>query len=215
MNDAEKSKLEQKLKEAAPLINRLSDGPSVLPDHVRARLNSALDKKFPLAAQQTSQEPAAARRTAVEQEKTEPSWLEVWRWWIGLATATAAVVLVVVLNRPGPNLPPVIQVAMLDSVGTVRGTGEKPMELLQQQWKEAKPVEFDEAGKLKKWEGDWSSASRRTVVKVVYNRDSGELRISLRVRGGSSIEKVIPAKDEPGLAKALTEAGAFIREQLQ
>ena len=217
MNDAEKSKLEQELKEAAPVINRLGDGPSVLPDHVRARLNSALEKKFPLTTQQASEPaaPAPVHRTAVEQEKTEPSWLEVWRWWIGLATATAAVVLIAVLNRPGPNLPPVIQVAMLDSVGTVRGTGEKPMELLQQQWKEAKPVEFDEAGKLKKWEGDWSSASRRTVVKVVYNRDSGELRISLRVKGGSTIEKVIPAKDEPGLAKALTEAGAFIREQLQ
>ena len=47
MNDAEKSKLEQKLKEAAPVLNRLGDGPSVLPDHIKARLNSALDKKFP------------------------------------------------------------------------------------------------------------------------------------------------------------------------
>ncbi|NBR87886.1 MAG: hypothetical protein EB082_14280 [Verrucomicrobia bacterium] len=215
MNDAEKLKLEQELKEAAPLINRLSDGPSVLPDHIKARLNSALDKKFPLAVPQAAEEPAPARNKAVEREKTEPSWLEVWRWWIGLATATAAVALVVVLNRPGPNLPPVIQVAMLDSVGTVRGTGEKPMDVLQRQWKEAKPVEFDDPAKLKKWEGDWSAASKQTVVKVVYNRDTGELRISLRVKGGSTIEKVILAKDERELPKLILEAVAFIRSKSQ
>ena len=49
MNDAEKSRLEQELKKAAPVINRLGDGPSALPDHIKARLNSALDRKFPLA----------------------------------------------------------------------------------------------------------------------------------------------------------------------
>ncbi|NDE99617.1 MAG: hypothetical protein EB034_15280 [Verrucomicrobia bacterium] len=217
MNDAEKTKLEQELKEAAPLINRLGDGPSVLPDHVRARLKAALDKKFPLADQQASEASgeASVRKTVVEREKAEPSWLEVWRWWIGLATATAAVALVVVLNRPGPNLPPVIQVAMLDSVGTVRGTGEKPMDVLQRQWKEAKPVEFDDPAKLKKWEGDWSAASKQTVVKVVYNRDTGELRISLRVKGGSTIEKVILAKDERELPKLILEAVAFIRSKSQ
>ncbi|MEQ2005692.1 MAG: PadR family transcriptional regulator [Limisphaerales bacterium] len=56
MNDAEKSKLEQELKKAAPVLNRLSDGPSVLPDHVRARLNTALDKKFPLVRELTAKQ---------------------------------------------------------------------------------------------------------------------------------------------------------------
>lgn len=211
MNDAEKSRLEQELKKAAPVINRLSDGPSVLPDHVRARLNTALDKKFPLATQQTAEEPAPVRKTVVEQEKPEPSWLEVWRWWIGLATATAAVALIVVLNRPGPNLPPVIQVAMLDSVGTVRGTGEKPMEMLQQQWKEAKPQEFDDAGKLKQWQADWPAGSKQTVVKVLYNRDTGELRIIVRTNGTLTSEKVIPVMDERELSMLIREVEAFIQ----
>lgn len=217
MNDAEKSKLEQELKEAAPVINRLGDGPSVLPDHVKARLNAALDKKFPLTAQQASQEPepAAARRTAVEQEKAEPSWLEVWRWWIGLATATAAVALVVVLNRPGPDpkLPPVIQVAMLDSVGTVRGTGVQPMELLQQQWKDAKPQEFADATKLKQWQEGWPADFKQPAVKILYNRDAGELRVMVRSRGSSSIEKVIPVKEERDLPKLIQEAEAFIQSK--
>ena len=220
MNDAEKSKLEQKLKEAAPLINRLGDRPSVLPDHIKARLNSVLDKKFPLAAQQAAEEPAAptpVHRTAVEQKKAEPSWLEVWRWWIGLATATAAVALVVVLNRPGPNpkLPPVIQVAMLDSVGTVRGTGVQPMELLQLQWKDAKPQEFADATKLKQWQENWSVAAKQTVVKVVYDRDAGELRVSVRANGTRTSEKVFPVKEERELPNLIKKTEVFIRENLK
>lgn len=214
MNDAEKSKLEQELKEAAPVLNRLGDGPSVLPDHIKARLNAALDKKFPLTAQQASQEPAAARRTAVEREKTEPSWLEVWRWWIGLATATAAVALIVVLNRPGPNLPPVIQVAMLDSVGTVRGTGVQPMELLQQQWKEAKPVEFDEAGKLKQWQEGWPVDSKQPALKVLYNRDTQEVRVTLKKRQSAPIERTFRVQDEANLKLILDEVRAFVAKNL-
>lgn len=213
MNDADKSKLEQELKEAAPVINQLGDGPSVLPAHVRARLNSVLDKKFPLAAQPASQEPAAVRKTAVEQEKPEPSWLEVWRWWIGLATATAAVVLVVVLNQPGPNLPPVIQVAMLDSVGTVRGTGEKPMEMLQQQWKAAKPQEFDDAAKLKQWQEGWPVDPKQPAVKILYNVDTRELRVLVRSGGTTAREKVFVVNEPRELPKALIEAEAFIREK--
>ena len=212
MNDAEKSKLEQELKKAAPVINRLSDGPSVLPDHVSARLNAALDRKFPLAAQPASEpaELAAIRRTVVEQEKAEPSWLEVWRWWIGLATATAAVVLIVALNRPGPNLPPVIQVAMLDSVGTTRGTGEKPLELLQQHWKDAKPQEFDDAGKLKQWQTDWPAGSKQTVVKILYDRDAGELRLTVRVKDRPAVEKIFPVKQGQELGSVLPSVKAAI-----
>jgi len=217
MNDAEKSKLEQELKKAAPVINRLGDGPSVLPDHVRARLNTALDKKFPLAAQQASEASgeASVRKTVVEREKTEPSWLEVWRWWIGLATATAAVVLIVVLNRPGPNLPPVIQVAMLDSVGTVRGTGEQPMDTLRKQWKDAKPQEFSETSKLKQWQADWSAATKEAVAKVVYDRDAGVLTVMVKPTGKAATTKVFPAKDEQALPQLLVEVQEFISSQLR
>ena len=215
MNDAEKSKLEQELKEAAPVINRLGAGPSVLPEHVRARLNSVLDKKFPLAAQPASQEPTAVRKTAVEQEKPEPSWLEVWRWWIGLATATAAVALVVVLNRPGPNLPPVIQVAMLDSVGMVRGTGEQPLDTLQKQWKDAKPQEFSDTGKLKQWQADWSAGTKEAVAKVVYDRDAGVLTVMVKPTGKAATTKVFPAKDEQALPQLLVEVQEFIASQLR
>ena len=216
MNDAEKSKLEQELKEAAPLINRLSDGPSVLPDHIKARLSAALDKKFPLAVQQAAEEPeqAPARKTVVEQQKAQPSWLEVWRWWIGLATATAAVALIVVLNQPGPNLPPVIQVAMLDSVGTVRGTGPQPMELLQQQWKEAKPQEFADAVKLRQWQEGWPADSKQPAVKILYNRDAGEVLVMVRTKAGPPINKVFPVKAEQDLGFVLSTVTSLIEQSV-
>ncbi|NBU11590.1 MAG: hypothetical protein EBS84_21750 [Proteobacteria bacterium] len=213
MNDAEKSKLEQELKEAAPLINRLSDGPSVLPDHIKARLNAALDKKFPLAAQQAAEEPAPARNKAVEQEKPEPSWLEVWRWWIGLATATAAVALIVVLNRPGPNLPPVIQVAMLDSIGATRGTNASPLTVIQQQWKDVKPVEFSDNEQLKQWQKDWEAGSNRTVAKIVYDRDAGVIRVTVRSAGRLLVERSFEVKAEQDLPSVLESVKSLIKEQ--
>ena len=213
MNDAEKSKLEQELKEAAPLINRLSDGPSVLPDHIKARPNAALDKKFPLAAQQAAEEPAPARNKAVEQEKPEPSWLEVWRWWIGLATATAAVALIVVLNRPGPNLPPVIQVAMLDSIGATRGTNASPLTVIQQQWKDVKPVEFSDNEQLKQWQKDWEAGSNRTVAKIVYDRDAGVIRVTVRSAGRLLVERSFEVKAEQDLPSVLESVKSLIKEQ--
>jgi len=209
MNDDEKLKLEQELKKAAPLLNRLGDGSSPLPDHVRARLNAALDRKIAAASTVVEAKPAGNRR---DEHEREPSWLEVWRWWIGLVTATAAIVLIVVLNRPGPNLPPVIQVAMLDSVGTVRGTGVQPLELLQQQWKAVKPQEFDDAAKLKRWEDDWPTGSKQTVVKVIYNRDAREILVLLQTKAGPPITKVLQVNDEHDLAIILASATALIKQ---
>ena len=212
MNDAEKLKLEQELRKAAPLLNRLGGGADPLPDHVRARLNAALDRKMPLSASSPAVEakPTANRRDELERA---PSWLEVWRWWIGLATAAAAVVLVVVFNQPGPNQPPVIQVAMLDSVGTVRGTGEKPIETLQKQWKDAKPVEFDDAAKLKRWEDDWPADPKQPAVKILYNVDTRELRVLIRSGETAVREKVVVVSEPRELPKALAEAEAFIRSK--
>lgn len=214
MNDAEKLKLEQELKKAAPVINRLNDGPSVLPDHVRARLEAALDKKFPLSAQQAveQQKQAPVHRTAVEQEKAEPSWLEVWRWWIGLATATAAVVLIIVLNRPGPNLPPVIQVAMLDSIGATRGTNASPLTVIQQQWKDVKPVEFSDSEQLKQWQKDWDAGSNRTVAKIVYDRDAGVIRVTVRFEGRLLVERSFPVKAEQDLPSVLESVRTLLKE---
>jgi hypothetical protein len=121
-------------------------------------------------------------------------------------------VLVVVFNQPGPNLPPVIQVAMLDSVGTVRGTGEKPIETLQKQWKDAKPVEFDDTAKLKQWQEGWPADPKQPAVKILYNRDAGEVLVMVRTQSGSPINKVFPVKDESDLRVVLSAVTALIEQ---
>lgn len=55
MNDAEKLKLDEMFRRAAPLIQRLS-GPSVLPDRVQAALDQMLDKKFPVMRELTEKQ---------------------------------------------------------------------------------------------------------------------------------------------------------------
>jgi PadR family transcriptional regulator, regulatory protein PadR len=56
MNDEEKLKLEQELKKAAPLLQRLGEGNDPLPAHVRARLNAALDSKMPQVRELTERQ---------------------------------------------------------------------------------------------------------------------------------------------------------------
>jgi hypothetical protein len=211
MNDAEKLKLEQELKKAAPVLNRLGDGPSPLPDHVRARLNAALDRKI-AASPAVETKPADNRPPAPERE---PSWLEVWRWWIGLATATAAIALILTLNRSGPNLPPVIQVAMLDSIGGTRGTNASPLTVIQQQWNESKPVEFSDNEKLKQWQQDWEAGSNRIVAKIVYDRDTGFIRVTVRSAGRLLVERAFPVTAEQDLPSVLESVKALIKEQVK
>ena len=212
--------------EQAELRALLADDPALKAEFERLRMDAELAKEVvPLieATQATGPKlPEYARerlrakvRQSLGHKRTEARHSGQWRWWLGLATATAAVVLVVVLNRPGPNLPPVVQVAMLDSVGTVRGTGEKPMDVLQRQWKEAKPQEFDDAAKLKLWQENWPAGSKQTVVKILYDRDAGEVRVMVRIEGKEPSIKVIPVKEERDLASVLATVEANINGLLK
>ena len=87
------------------------------------------------------------------------------------------------------------------------------MELLQQQWKAAKPQEFDDAAKLRQWQEGWPVDLKQPAVKILYNVDTRELRVLVRSVGTAIREKVIVVTEPRELPKALLEAEAFIREQ--
>ena len=89
------------------------------------------------------------------------------------------------------------------------------MEVLQRQWQESKPQEFVDGKQLKAWHEDWSTGSYRKVVKILYDRDAGELRIVVRFRGIANIEKVLPVKDESELPKLMLEAESFIQNMIR
>lgn len=213
MNDSEKRKLEERLKKAAPLINQLSDDSFPVPDRVKSRLNAALEQRFPQSAEEQERE---VEQVPV-QEKTSPDvpkephpLMLAWRWWLSMAAATAAVALILALNQP--NRMPLVQVAMLDSIGDTRGGGGKPLVLIKEQWKDSKPVEFSELGDLEKWEKDWPTDTKRPVVKIVFDRDIGELRITVWLDGKSQILKAIPVPEDKDLPKLLDDAHELVME---
>ena len=69
--------------------------------------------------------------------------------------------------------------------------------------------------KLKAWQDDWSAGAKQKVVKILYDRDAGELRIGVRSRGIANIEKVLPVKDESELPKLMLEAESFIQNMIR
>ena len=105
-----------------------------------------------------------------------------WRWVLGLAAATAVVVIVAFSIFHAPNAP-VIQLAMLDTVGGTRGTDMNEMATLQGTWKESPVQHFSSASELEAWEKNWPNGDGRPAAKIIYDAAAGEVRVSGRSRG--------------------------------
>jgi hypothetical protein len=131
-----------------------------------------------------------------------------WRWILGLAASTAVVALLLspALTR---SVAPVIQVAMLDTAGAVRGSDTKEIGILKDEWKGSTVQSFDKANDLETWETNWPQDTK-PVAKVIYDRTAGEVRVLLH-GVGKPIQKVFVVQRD--LAATLQEADAFVREQ--
>jgi hypothetical protein len=177
-------------KEVLPLVAATESAASEFPSYARERLQTKV--------RQTLGRPERAERKA--------GWF--WVWALGLATATAAVVLVflTLVNRPPAA---VIQVAMLDLAGATRGVDTNEVAALQQQWKAATVESFAKTGELEAWEKNWPAGSQ-PVVKVIYDRAAGEVRVVGRWKG-KQFQKTFPV--EGNLGTVLPQAQVFIREQ--
>jgi hypothetical protein len=130
-----------------------------------------------------------------------------WRWLIGLATALAMVVLVAVL-WPAPA--PVIQVAMLDAAGASRGSDARELAALRQTWTKAVVASFSTAERARAWEIKWPEAGRQALVKTIYERPAGELRVEGRWKGKQFAKTFLVEQD---FAAALNQAKQFVQEQ--
>jgi len=153
-------------KEALPLVNATEATAGELPAYARGRLQTKV--------RQTLGRPAGEK---------EPDRSFAWglRWWLGLAAATAVVVLVVL---PGLRTPsgPIIQVAMLDLGGATRGGDTNEVALLNQSWQNAKVDSFASADELRVWETNWP-AGKQPMFKVICDRAAGEVRVLGRWEG--------------------------------
>jgi hypothetical protein len=104
-----------------------------------------------------------------------------WRWAVAFASAAAVVVFVAkgVLRQP-PR--PVIQLAMLDVAGPTRGSGGAEAEALRKTWRGATVEGFSAASDLAAWERNWPTEASPPVVKIIYDRAAGEVRVVGRLK---------------------------------
>lgn len=177
---------------ALPLVDAIKAAGDKLPAYARGRLQTKV--------QQTLGRPAAKR-------EPDRSLAWGWRWVLGLAAATAVVVLVALptFRTPGP----VVQVAMLDTAGVVRGSDTNETEILKQQWNNSTIRSFDKTDLLDNWETNWPAGNKITA-KVIYDRAAGEVRV-LILRDGKIMRKVFFIDQD--LAATLRESEDFIREE--
>jgi hypothetical protein len=220
---AEFSRLEADVrlaKDALPLLDATRATAGEFPGYARGRLRTKVRQT--LGRPETSAPSAGAEELCKAQpglltlpelapglpargEERRMMWR--WRWLLGLAVAAAAIVLVVVLwQAPAP----VIQVAMLDAAGASRGSDAKELELLHQAWNKALVDSFSSTENARAWETNWPGDGRGAVVKILYDRPAGELRVLGRWKGKPFAKTFIVEQD---FAAALSLARDFIREQ--
>jgi hypothetical protein len=183
-------------REVLPLVSATEAMAPELPAYARGRLQTKV--------RQTLGRPQPSVTSASDRERRS-MWR--WRWLLGLATATAAIVLAVVLwQAPAP----MIQVAMLDAAGASRGSDAKELALLQQTWNKTPIDSFSSAENARAWETNSLGNGGRAVVKILYDRPAGELRVLGRWKGKPFAKTFVVEQD---FAAALSLARDFIREQ--
>ena len=181
-------------REVLPLVSATEATAPELPAYARGRLQTKVRETF-------------GRPQAPEEDAVGTLWK--WRWILGLAAATAVVVLFL-LPVLSSSAPPMIQVAMLDTAGATRGSDTNEMSLLRQTWDKAAVDSFTGTEALHTWEENWPAQNRRPVVKVVFDRAAGEVRILGRWKGESFTKTLLVERD---LAATLEEAKSFIKQR--
>ncbi len=185
-------------KEALLLVQATEAPAGQLPGYARGRLRTKVQQT--LSARQTGEWRDDARRVL--------AW--GWRWWLWLAVGAAAVV--VLLLGPlssGPKV--VVQLAVLDLAGAMRSGETNDMAVLAETWNGVRIEGISEAERLAAWRENWPAGGKEVVVKVVYDRSAGEVRVSGR-GGGLVFSNSFPA--EPDLRTALAKAKAYITAQV-
>jgi hypothetical protein len=180
-------------KDALPLVAACTASTGQFPVYARGRLQTAV--------RQTLGRPKS--------EGPDRSLAWGWRWVLGLAAATAVVVLVALPIFRTPNAP-VIQLAMLDTAGGTRGIDTNEIVTLEGTWKGSPVQNFSSASELEAWEKDWSNSRGRPAAKIIYDPAAGEVRVS-GYSQGKAFQKTFPL--EKDLATTLQQVRAFVREQ--
>ena len=152
-------------KELVPLAEATTATTGELPPYARGRLQTKV--------RQTLGRP---KTKSEESGVPETSLLLRWRRWLGLAFVVAVVGLVVIPPLLGPRRPAIL-LAMLDTAGATRGATNEAGAMLTKTWTGSNVREFAQDAELKAWEADWPDLHGGFVVKIIYDRPAGEIRV--------------------------------------
>jgi hypothetical protein len=185
-------------KDVLPLVAACTSSTAQFPAYARERLQTTV--------RQTLGRP----ESAAEEPDRSLAW--GWRWVLGLAAATAVVVIVALSIFRSPNAP-VIQLAMLDTVGGTRDTDMNELATLQGTWKESPVQHLSSASELEAWEKNWPKGEGQRTAKITYDPAAGEVRVSGRSRGKFFQRTFLLEKDD--LELTLQHVREFVREQTE
>ena len=185
-------------KEALLLVQATEATAGQLPGYARGRLRTKV------------QQTLLARQAGESRDDARQALAWGWRWWLGLAVGAAAV-MVLLLGPLSSGQNVVVQLAVLDLAGAMRGGETNDMAALAETWNGVRIEGFSEAERLAAWREDWSAKGKEVVVKVIYDRSAGEVRVAGRGRG-LVFATSFPA--EPDLRTALAKARAYIAAQV-
>ena len=193
---AEFSRLEADVraaKEVLPILGSMESSGGELPPYARGRLQTKV--------RQTLGRPQA-------KEGPDRSMVSGWRWMLGLAATTALVFLVAMplFRVPGG---PVIQVAVLDTAGAVRGANNHDTEVLRQHWKNSSFQDFETSVPMENWLTNWP-AGDKPAVKVIYDRAAGVVRVLVH-GAGKALENDFPV--DADLATTMLAVDKFVQDQ--
>ena len=181
-------------KETLALANATAATTPELPGYVRGRLRTKVQQTLRRSGKPV--EPAGIGQT-------------LRKWWIAVLAAGAMAAAVIFLAAFPQSSRPTIQIAMLDTAGTVRGPTGDDAAFLKRQWKISSVQNFDSTATLGNWETNWPLGDK-VVAKVVYDRAAAEVRVSLHGRGSPQTRTFVIERD---LATTLQQVNAFIQEQ--
>ena len=207
-------------KDVLPVVNAAKATAPEMPAYVRGRLQTKVRQALGRPQSPTSSDSAAENRMVWQAQYAAPDDAYpqsasggerrlMWRWLLGLVTAAAVITLVAIpVLRQTPA--PVVQVAMLDTAGASRGSEAKEVALLQQAWSKAVVNSFSSTENTRVWETNWPAADKQPVVKILYDRPAGELRVLGRWKEKSFAKAFVVEQDFDAV---LSQAKAFIQQE--
>ena len=190
---------------------------------LRARMRTALSRSQPNYDR------------LMELVNTPPDPQLSWRWAVTPAVSLVAIVVIslvlfnkrpdaesaaqteVANNQPSEatvSIAPVIQVALLDTVGVTRGAEDSTRSQFQKAWPAVEVRQFNSSAEFRDWFIQWPAA-RGSVCKIFYNQGSGELKLIAKINGEEKAATFALQNDVSELSQIIQQAQARLVEWMQ